>query len=183
MKHRHRCPWTLAKLVAECSSAPAVFLALCELAAERGSHVTTPTRAILSLRTGLSAETISKGLTALESAGWVSREHVPVKVGNVQTATLLRIVLLRRAESFRHTKPTAVERKVSAKGRAESFRQDLLRKRRLPVAPAGEPAPRKQHEQPEPEGLAPLDPKTKIPLAILEAQKQLRAPACAEGAK
>lgn len=105
--HRgRRAPWTAARLFRACRSAPAVWLALCELAQERGgAAVVTPTRDELAKRAGVSRlPTISAALTALERAGWIERAHVPKFENGQRCATLLRIVLRRSA---RKSFPTA----------------------------------------------------------------------------
>jgi hypothetical protein len=119
-KRRRRTPWSLARLVRECRSAPAVWIALSDLADAHGSVSVTPTRDELACATGLSRlRTISTGLTALERGGWIDRVHVPVCVGGRQTATCLRIVLRRMGRKSTPTKPSAVwvENRPHAKGR------------------------------------------------------------------
>lgn len=87
---------TLAELRSGCRDAPAVWLALCDLSAERGSVLITPTRETLCTMTGIKrAKTVSKGLTALVNGGWIDRELIPVTVAGRQTARLLRITLKR----------------------------------------------------------------------------------------
>ncbi len=138
-------PWPLHRLVELCPSAAAVFLALSDMRGERGSRVVPPTRSELRDRTSLSFETISKSLTALKTAGWIAREHIPVHVGNTQTATLLRITIFRphsigrrKAEKTGSTECSAVARKKAASGksrRAEIFRHNSsFRRERSPLA-------------------------------------------------
>lgn len=87
---------TLAELRASCREAPVIWLALCEMAVERGANLVTPSRELLSKRTGIKRmKTISAALTALELAGWIQRKHVPVKQGGKQLATLILVVLNR----------------------------------------------------------------------------------------
>ena len=81
------------------ASAAAVWLALCDLSAARRSSVVTPTRAQVSSMTGLRLRTVSNSLTTLEKAGWIDRAHIPVTNEGKRTATLLRIVLLRKGRS------------------------------------------------------------------------------------
>lgn len=78
-------------------------MALWCIAAANGSRMVTPTREQLSKLTGIRRhKTISDALSALEQAAWIARTHVPVTEGGLQTATLLRIVLLRDAGALRH---------------------------------------------------------------------------------
>ncbi|MEP0846207.1 MAG: helix-turn-helix domain-containing protein [Phycisphaerae bacterium] len=129
MKRRER-PWTQGRLHRECWAAPAVWLALCDLAG--GSVVCTPTRATLCGRTGIRRErTISDGLTALERGGWIHRVRVPVIAGGRRTATLLRIVLLRRkGRDAPYTSARAVKGATRPKGKGRVAPQDsLLRER------------------------------------------------------
>jgi len=158
-RNPRRHPWPLAKLVKENRAAPAVWLALNELAA--GSPVVTPTRARLCEASGLNRlPTISRALSALEKAGWIHRKHVPVFVGKIQSATLLRIILCRR------------ERK--------SFQDSLKRELRTRTADAGAHAAGKTEnsnknlDAPEPaESFVPLGPDG-LPPAVSAAQKRLR---------
>lgn len=135
---KDRQPLSLRKVVAACPSALAVFRALEEVAGADKSLRITPTRADLAALTGISFETISKALGILKSARWISLTHVPVHVGAIQTATLLRITIIQaspiggifrtpigRAEKCRSTTTTPVERKNAASppsGRAEKCR-------------------------------------------------------------
>lgn len=70
---------TLAALVAICPSAAIVWIALCDFAAVRRSSVVTPTRQDIADASGINrVATISRALTALVSAGWIDRCHVPI---------------------------------------------------------------------------------------------------------
>lgn len=104
-KRQRRSRWTLARLSRACRFAPAVWLALQELA--RGRSTCTPTRETLAELIGIRRhKSISAGLTALEKAGWIEREHVPKFRGGRQTATLLRVRFLctkRRGRKTPHT--------------------------------------------------------------------------------
>lgn len=141
---------TLAELRTACRDAPVVWLALCELAAERGSNYVTPTRAKLSEMTGVTRlKNISAGLTALHRAGWIQRELIPVTAGGRQTARLLRIVLCKvphsgtasgvrkgRQVALTYETPVKGGRRPYAKGRQVAFdflkegeRCDMLRNR------------------------------------------------------
>ena len=94
---KRRTPWPLARLVKTCRSAPAVWIALSDLADVRRSSVVTPTRADLSRATGIDrAKTISTALSTLELARWIDRVHVPVIENGLQVATYLRVVIRRR---------------------------------------------------------------------------------------
>lgn len=89
--------WTLAKVVQKCRVAPAVFMALQEMA--RSGSVATPTRSDLVLLTGVNRlRTISTALTVLHDAAWIERIHVPVTDNGQRTATLLRIILRRKGQ-------------------------------------------------------------------------------------
>lgn len=93
-KRQRRSRWTLARLRRGHSFAPAVWLALQELA--RGRSTCTPTRETLAELIGIRRhKSISAALTVLDKAGWIEREHVPKYRGGRQTATLLRVRLLR----------------------------------------------------------------------------------------
>lgn len=101
--------WSLAEVTGACRSAPAVWVALVDMGAERGSATVTPTRERLAELTGIKKHrTISDALTVLAKAHWISREHVPVLQGGRQTATLLRVVL-RRGRKTAHTGHGSVE--------------------------------------------------------------------------
>ena len=166
-----RRPWTLARLWRENAPAVCVWQALELLAA--GKSVVTPTREIISKAAGIHRlPTISAALTTLEAAGWISRAHVPVTVGGKQTATLLRIVLHRRERKVFLTEHNPVENGKRSKGRERKVFQDFSKEKgRTDAAPlsAGGCAP----NCPKPEDLAPLDPDTNIPRAILAAQRRL----------
>lgn len=90
-----RRPSSLAKLVKICRSAPAVWLALCELSEQRGSPVVTSTRKQLLALTGIKDEhTISRALGALKNMNWLEYERVPVlNAHGEHIASLLRLVL------------------------------------------------------------------------------------------
>ena len=104
-KHREE-PWPLAKLRSACSSAPVVWLALCDLAAERGTSVLTPTRELLVTLTGIvRRQTISEALTTLAKAGWVDRTIVP-SFRDGTRKTLLRVTLRRKQRKSLHTGKT-----------------------------------------------------------------------------
>ena len=80
MKRRQ---WSLAKITKECSSAPAVWIALEQLAAKKGTHVVTPTRDLLCKLSGLRAvKTITRALNALEAARWLDRAHFAARRAN-----------------------------------------------------------------------------------------------------
>jgi hypothetical protein len=106
---------SLAALIARQRSAPTVWLALCDMADERGSRVVTPTREQLRELTGLNEKTISAALTALEEVGWIDRVHKPVMVGQKRVATLLRITLIRRTPLTVRTRQHSNDRR---KGRS-----------------------------------------------------------------
>ena len=101
-------PWTLARVRAECHSAPVVWLALCDMRAERGTQLLTPTRKLLSERTGITRHnTISQALTVLTSAGWIDLTHVPSSQNGNRT-TLLRLILRRMQQKTVHTGGSSV---------------------------------------------------------------------------
>ncbi len=162
---RRRKPWTLAKVHQTCRSAPAVWVALGGLAAANGSRLVTPTREQLANATGIRRhKTISTALTALERAAWIDRTHVPVTVGGLQTATLLRIVLLgevgtapRKGRKTPQTARSAVQGAKRPKGRGRKSPQDSLREREAPRAAVGEaaagtPTYANEHERAEGQG-------------------------------
>jgi len=96
--------WTLEEVYKACHAAVVVYVALEDLDAERRSRLVTPTRAQIAVMTGITRKpTLSKALTNLEQAHWIQRTHVGVVTNGLQTATVLRIVLLRRE---RKTFPT-----------------------------------------------------------------------------
>ena len=91
---KRRRAWAVKKLHAECRAAPAVWLALCELAAERGSSLLTPTREQICKIAGISRpRTISTALRALADAGWIDVHRVRVSGKNGGFATLMKVVL------------------------------------------------------------------------------------------
>jgi len=107
MKRRHQ--WPLAKVVRECRSAPAVWLALQDMAHERGSVLITPTRETIAVAASLKKrDTVSEALSTLEAAGWIERRHVPVFKGGRQVAVVLRIALRRIHRKTGHTVRAAV---------------------------------------------------------------------------
>ena len=150
--------WTLAKVRQTCPSAPAVWVALCDMAAERGSNLVTPTRESLAAATGIKKPgTISEALTALTKAQWIDRILVASSQNGLRT-TLLRIVLRRSARKTVRTGQGSVDaekrhdsrcRKTGAdfpygKGRDSSSPRpaSLTVAGRAPVAPA---PPGEQH--------------------------------------
>ena len=149
---RNSHQWTLRKVYAECRAAPVVWIALLDMATERGRAVVTPTRDVLVEATGITRlPTISAALTALESAGWIDRVHVPVYEGGRQTATTLRIIIRRRERKLcamaGKTKRPRSERKSCAtaevtvanenrsKGSERKTFQDSLTGRGCPMSP------------------------------------------------
>lgn len=64
-------PWSILRLVSKCKSSPAVFLALMELASERGSAQIRLNRDDIHAKTGLYKDTISAAMWALHEAGWI----------------------------------------------------------------------------------------------------------------
>ena len=105
MKRARVRVWPIAKVYAERPCALAVWLALDDLRTERGTSVVTPTRAVLSARSGANEKSVSAALTLLASAGWIDRVHIPVLTGDARTATLLRIVLRRKGRRVRKIAP------------------------------------------------------------------------------
>lgn len=120
MKRKRRTAWPVWKLVKENRSAPAVWLALLELA--NGRKIVTPTREQIAHAAGISRRpTVSAALTTLADGGWIDRMYKPVFQGGRQTATLLRIAMLRRERKSFPTQ-TAVEnenRSLRRKSRRE----------------------------------------------------------------
>ncbi len=117
-KHSRRRPLPLALVYQHRKAAPAVWIALCDMAREKASNFVTPTRAELAQRAGCNEKTVSACLTTLEGAGWITRQHQPVVENSQQTATLLRIFLRRDGQT---TSPTAAERDESRSGRPTPF--------------------------------------------------------------
>lgn len=131
MKRKRPHQWPLAKVCRECRSAPAVWLALEDMASERGSLLVTPTRKQIAVMSGVNKlATISRALTTLEQAEWIVREHVPVHDGRVQTATLLRITLRRSARKRVHTAQVSVAPEKGCKGSARKRVRDFSLRRR-----------------------------------------------------
>ena len=103
---RRRKQWSDARVIKKCSVAIRVQWALVVMTAERGSIVVTPTRTMLSTRTGIKRlNTISTALTVLVKAGWIEREHIPVGKDH---KTMLRIVVRRMPHVLLHTGGVAV---------------------------------------------------------------------------
>ena len=95
--------WSLARVTKTCRSAPAVWLALERLAADKGTRVVTPTRDLLCKLSGLrSVKTTTLALNALESAGWVDRAHFPAYRASGQRVTLLKIILRYTTQKTTH---------------------------------------------------------------------------------
>lgn len=156
-------PCSLAQLWRENRAAPCVYLALDSLG---DGQVVTPTRAVLSATTGIvRLKTISAALSALETAGWIERVHVPVGSGS-ERATLLRIILRRKGLKV----PTKARRRSAPHG-ARSTGADASVATPLPDAQAGDgqlPA------EPMVERLLPVDPKTGLSLPVALGQARLR---------
>jgi hypothetical protein len=120
----------------------------------------------------------------LEKAGWIHRKHVPVFVGKIQSATLLRIILCRRERKSFHTGAHTVENENRSSPRfrreRKSFQDSLKRELRTRTADAGAHAAGKTEnsnknlDAPEPaESFVPLGPDG-LPPAVSAAQKRLR---------
>lgn len=123
-QRRSKPPWTLAQVRTECSSAPTVWLALMDMAEERGSSVLTPTRQILSEATGIKKlATVSMALSALDRARWIDRVHIP-SWQDGQRTTLLRLVLRRSARKTVRTARAAVAPEKRPKGSARKTGAD-----------------------------------------------------------
>ena len=120
MKRRQ---WSLAKITKECSSAPAVWIALEQLAAKKGTHVVTPTRDLLCKLSGLRAvKTITRALNALEAARWLDRAHFAARRANGQRVTLLKIILRYRGRKTPSIGAPSIgdEKRPQGKGRKTS---------------------------------------------------------------
>lgn len=99
---KHRI-WSLAKVTKKCRSAPAVWLALNEKAAEKGSRMVTPSRKQLAKMSGIErVKTISQALGVLENAGWINRSHVPVYEAGRRCGTYLVITILLTGQHAPH---------------------------------------------------------------------------------
>ena len=128
----------LAELVTNCPSAAAVWIALSDLAADRGSSVVTPTRAQLRTLTGLTLKTISRALTSLETAGWLDRVHV-LRENSGALVTLLRIVLRRKRTTPTATATAATTSRSSSGSNRNGLSTPAMTTRRSgPTAPATE---------------------------------------------
>jgi hypothetical protein len=123
---RRRAPCSLARLVRTCRSAPAVWVALCDMADARGSTIVTPTRLDIAEATGIArVATISAALSALECCGWLERCHVPVDDAGCRRATLLRIVLRRTERKALCMKRSAVWSEKRSRGTERKTRHDF----------------------------------------------------------
>lgn len=101
VKRRPR-QWPLDRLYRECRAAPVVWLALSEIANEVESNHVTPTRELLSKRTGIRRmQTVSDALTTLSQGHWAKIEHIPVTENHRQVGTVLEIKLLHRRNENR----------------------------------------------------------------------------------
>jgi hypothetical protein len=139
----------------------------------QGRSIVTPTRESIGKAAGIDREkTISAALTALESAGWIDRVHVPVHIGGKQTATLLRITLHRRGRKTPLTEHNPVEGGKRPKGRGRKTPQDSSKEESVSAALAsGEAAATpNSNEQQQPEALFPLD-----PVAMVAAMRSRKA--------
>lgn len=131
-RRRTAPPWPLARVVRDCRSAPAVWLALLDLGEERGSRLVTPTRDMLVKRTGIvRLPTISQALTLLDRAGWIEVEHIPKQdARGRRSATLLRVRLLRMERKTLATEQSAVSNeKRSISKERKTFRSPLRGRR------------------------------------------------------
>jgi len=191
VKRNPRHLWPLSRLFTLNRLAPVVYVALQQLSAERRSPVVTPTRNELCGLTGCRrVKTISGALTALHSAGWITRNLVNPREG----ITWLRIVVRQSAvgggvcgkgRKSPLTGHAAVEgeKRPTSKGRKTPL--DLLRKKgasRCPLS-AGAVAPldynniKKNMAAPEPaESFVPLGPDG-LPPALSAMQARLRGEA------
>jgi hypothetical protein len=104
-------PWTLAQVNDVCRSAPAVYLALCELAGD--NNVLFPTREAIAKCAGVKKDrTVSDALGVLHEAGWIERQRVRQCKGGRWTCAL-RIII-------RKGRKTALSERAR-KGRKTAF--------------------------------------------------------------
>jgi hypothetical protein len=188
MKRNPRHLWPLARLFSLNRLAPVVYVALQQLSAERRSPVITPTRNELCRLTGCRrAKTISGALTALHSAGWITRNLVKPSEG----ITWLRIVIRQsavrggvcgRGRKTPLTGHAAVrgEKRPISKGRKsplDSLKREGANRHPLSagvVSPLDNNNGNKNMAAPEPaESFVPLGPDG-LPPAVSAAQKRLR---------
>lgn len=159
--------WTLAKVRTKCHSAPAVWVALCDMHAERGtrSPVLTPTRKLLSELAGIRKhDMISQALTVLTRAGWIDLAHVPSSQNGNRT-TLLRLILRRIPPKRVHTGGSAVSTQIGCNSKHPNRVHDFYSvkgggtKKPSPPSlrsgtPSGRPKnapPKNRHPEPEKE--------------------------------
>lgn len=124
---RRGAAWSLARVCERGFLAIAVWQALVDLARDRNSLIVTPTREMLGAAIGRKRhKSISRALTILERARWISRMHVPVGDGDQRTATLLRIELCRMGRLAPSTERIAVKGAKRPKGKGRKTPQDSL---------------------------------------------------------
>ena len=91
--------WSISKVTKACRSAPAVWLALEQLAAEKGTHVVCPKRKLLCKLGGIrDVKTITLALNTLEESGWLNRGHFEAYRDDGSRVTLLKLVLLYKTQ-------------------------------------------------------------------------------------
>ena len=127
--------WTLDRLYRECRAAAVVWLALSEIANEAGSNHVTPTRELLSKRTGIRRlPTVSAALTALSQGRWAKIEHVPVTENHRQVGTVLKITLLHRRNEKRYIGQKPIDR-LQTRHRAHEKRSIAIERKSFQESP------------------------------------------------
>lgn len=106
-----------------CPSAPAVWLALVELATEYGNGSFSVSRRQIREWCGVAEKTVSNALAALEVCGWIKRRHMSVKRPKGYGRKLIVVNLLAPWRLIR----TATQRKTAALEAAVNRSNVLLR--------------------------------------------------------
>ncbi len=144
VKRRQPKPWPLAKVYAECRAAPVVWLALWDMATERGAPLVFPTREGLAKDTGITRlPTITAALKALADAHWIDRIHVRVPRAGSGIATCLRVILRYGAQKTFAITSRRMANDIRSHSSAQksfadsSYGRGGVPKRRRPPADAG----------------------------------------------
>lgn len=125
-KRRRPKVWTLRMLVVACRQAPAVYLALEDMALARESRMVTPSRDKLAEATGIDrGQTISTALTALHNAGWIRRKLIPKTEGGKRVATWINVTVVRMQQKSLHTEATLPNKKRCIRTRARMQQKSL----------------------------------------------------------
>lgn len=118
MKGRRQ--WSLAKVTKECRSAPIVWVALEQLATEKGTRVVTPTRKDICKLSGIrDVKTITLALNTLEHARWLDRGHFPAYRDNGDRVTLLKLILRYTTQKTDRIGTPSIRPKKRIKGKTQ----------------------------------------------------------------